>query len=155
MRRALNAGSRGLAQSSGLADPRDVSEKGMSFFAAFRSANGRLTWVFTGNQIDQPTSIDEMSRTNAERVRWGIDSGQLKRSSRGVSRATIDGVPCLLQDIDHASGARLRTWLCFVPEAPRAHFSVNVICEDAATCEQHWVDVNGVLRDMKIVRQTR
>lgn len=155
LRRQMQGGAQRLAESSGLGDPRDVSGKGLSFFAAFSGANGRLTVAFAGNQLAEPTDIDEMDQANRERIRWGIDTGRLRRSSRGVSRVAIDGVPCLLQDIEHASGARLRTWLCFVPEAPKAHFSATIVCDDAPTCARHEADIDGAIRSMKIVRRAR
>ncbi|OGA98183.1 MAG: hypothetical protein A3E25_20895 [Burkholderiales bacterium RIFCSPHIGHO2_12_FULL_69_20] len=70
-----------------------------------------------------------------------------------MSRQPVDGVPCLLQDIDHASGGRLRTYLFLVPEAPKAQISFAIVCDDASACQRHQRDIDTVVESVRIARR--
>ena len=89
----------------------------------------------------------------AEKIRWGIDSGRLRKSSKGVSKLSIDGVPCLLQDIETQAGGRMQTYLFFLPEAPKATFQFAIICDDNATWDANVRDIEAFIKSLKITRR--
>ena len=99
--------------------------------------------------LAEPPDVDEMLGANRERVDWGVSSGQLLRTS-AVSRQQVDGVSCILQDIAHSRGARLRNWLCFPPDKPRTQVSMSVICEAQRDCDQHRAEIATLLRGIRL-----
>lgn len=154
LRRTMMGGARELAEASELADPRDISEKGMSFFSAFQNQNGKLLLVFMGMQSPVVMDRDEMYRTNSERTKWGIDSGRLRKTSKGVSKLSIDGAACLLQDIEIQGGGRMQTYLFFLPEAPKGTFQFAIICDDNASCDANVRDIEAIIKSLKVFRQS-
>lgn len=154
LRRTMMGGVRELAEASKLADPRDISQKGLAFLSAFQTQDGKLLLVFMGMQSPVVMDRDEMYRANSERIRWGIDSGRLRKTSKGVSKLSIDGVPCLLQDMEAQGGGRGQTYLFFIPEAPRATFQFAIICDDLATYDAHAQDMEAIIASLKIIRKS-
>jgi hypothetical protein len=152
LRTNMMGGVKELAEASKLADPRDISEKGMSFLSAFQNQNGQLLLVFMGMPSPTPMNFDEMYRINSERIKWGIDSGRLSNTSKGVSKLSIDGIPCLLQDIE-LKGSRMQTYLFILPEAPKGTFQFAVQCDDKATWDENAPGLEAILRSLKIVRK--
>jgi hypothetical protein len=152
LRRTMMGGVRELAEASKLADPRDISEKGISFLSAFQNQNGKLLIVLMGMQSPVVMDRDEMYRTNSERIKWGIESGRLRKTSKGVSKLSIDGVPCLLQDIETQRGARMQTYLFFLREAPRGTFQFAIICDDDTTCDANARDIEAIIKSLKVIR---
>jgi hypothetical protein len=152
LRRTMMGGARELAEASKSADPRDI-EKGMSFLSAFQNQDGKLLLVLIGMQSPVVMDRDEMYRTNSERIKWGIDSGRLRKTSKGVSKLSIDGVPCLLQEIETPAGARMQTYLFFLPEAPRATFQFAITCDDNATWDRNVRDIEAIIKSLKVIRK--
>jgi hypothetical protein len=152
LQRTMMGGIKELAEASKLADPRDI-EKGVSFLSAFQNPNGKLLLVFMGMPSPTPMDLSEMYRTNSERIRWGIDSGRLRKTSKGVSKLSIDGVPCLLQDIETQTGGRMQTYLFILPEAPKGTFQFGIICDDNATYDTNARDIDAIIKSLKIIRK--
>ena len=154
LRRAMIEGVMELAEASKLVDPRDISEKGISFFSVFQNQNGKLLLVFMGMPSPVVMDRDEMYRTNSERTKWGIDSGRLRKTSKGVSKLSIDGAACLLQDIEIQGGERVQTYLFFLPEAPKGTFQFAIICDDNASCDANVQDIEAIIKSLKVFRQS-
>jgi coenzyme F420-reducing hydrogenase beta subunit len=98
---------------------------------------------------------DEMYKTNQERVRWGVDTGRLKKTSKGVSKLAVDGVPCLLQDIETREGGLLQMYSFFVPEYPRMGYSVQIMCDDTSTYNKHAKDLASIINSITVVRNSQ
>ena len=147
-------GSHELAETSKLADPRDISEKGLSFLSAFENQNRKLLLVFMGMQSPVVMNRDKMYQANKERIKWGIDSGRLRSTSKGISKLSIDGVPCLLQDIESQVGGRMQTYLFFLSEAPKGTFQVAIICDDNVKCDASTRDMEAIIKSLKVVRKS-
>jgi hypothetical protein len=154
LRRTMMGGVRELAEASRLADPRDISAKGLSFLSAFQNQGGKPLLVFIGMQSPVVMDRDDMYKTNSERIKWGIESGRLRSTSKGVSKLRVAGVPCLLQDIEVQEGGRMQTYLFFIPEAPKAAFQFAVICDDLATYHANAQDLEAIVASLKIVRKS-
>jgi len=154
LRTTMMGGVRELTEASKLADPRDISEKGLSFLSAFQNQNGKLLLVLMGMQSPVVMDRDEMYGTNSERIKWGIDSGRLRKTSKGVSKLSLDGTPCLLQDIETQGGGRMQTYLFFLPEAPKGTFQFAIICDDNATCNANARDIEAIIKSLKVIRKS-
>lgn len=150
MRRTMMQGVKELADSSKLADPSDISQKGLAFLSAFQNKDGKLLLVFMGMQSPVIMDRDEMYKTNGDKIKWGIDSGRLAKTSKGVSKLSIDGIPCLLQDIENQNGGRMLTYLFFIPKAPRATFQFGIICDDKATYDSYKQDLEAIIASLKL-----
>jgi hypothetical protein len=154
LRRTMMGGVRELAEASKLADPRDISEKGLSFLSAFQNQDEKLLMVLMGMQSPVVMEREEMYKTNGDRIKWGIDSGRLQKTSKGVSKLSLDGVPCLLQDIESQEGGRMQTYLFFIPEAPKATFQFAIIYDDMATWRASAGDMETFVKSLKIIRKS-
>ncbi len=151
------AGGRELAEDSKSADPNDLSEKTIRFVSGFQlqSASKRILLTFLG--VTSPIIMDreDMYKTNAERVKWGINTGRLRKTSKGVSKLEIDGITCLLQDVETIEGGRLQMYSFFVPEYPKMIYSLQIICDDVATFNRHAKDLSAIVKSIKVVKKTR
>lgn len=148
-RGAVNA-ARELAEASKSADPKDVTAP---VAAGFKLQDGSTRILLILSYQPSPTPVDreEMYRTNHDRVRWGIDTGRLKATSKGVSRTTIDSIPSLLVDIETENGARLQDYSLFVAAHPRGVHQLSFM-SDTATFNRHSNELACILESIKIVQ---
>ncbi len=156
MREVMIGGGRDLAESSNLADPNDINEKAIPFVSGFQLQRGDKRILLTFSGVDSPVVMDreEMFETNTERVQWGIDTGRLKKTSKGVSKLELDGIPCLLQDIETQQGGRMQMYSFFIPEHPKMLYSVQIICDDKETWDAQAEDLSAIIEAIKVVRKT-
>jgi len=154
MRKVMVSGGKELAKASKSADPNEISEKAIPFVTGFqmKSGNTRILLTFAGMVSTEILNRDDMYKLNNDRVRWGIDTGRLRKTSKGGSKLDIDGVPSLLMDIETQSGGRMQSYLFFVPEYPKMTYSMQMICDDLATCEKHAKEFASILQSLKVVR---
>lgn len=155
MKKNMVSGGRELARASKSADPNDISHEAIPFVSGFylQDGNRRILLTFSGVSSPIIMNRDEMYKTNQERVKWGIDTGRLKKTSKGVSKMDIDGIPCLLQDIELRKG-RMQDYLFFVPEYPRMVYGLSIISDDMATYNKHANDLASIVKSIKIVRKS-
>ena len=149
LQQGVQGGARNLAERSGMADPQAAGALGTAFFKAFRTTDNKVTLAFMGQPAMDSSDLSEMLASGRERVNWGIQNGQL-RSTSNVTRNNLGNVPCILQNIEHRSGARLRTWLCFASNAPRTQMTMSIICEDQVACEKHRQDIDNVIATVRV-----
>ena len=156
MKKAMISGGRELARASKSADPNDVSNETIPFVSGFQlqSGNKRILLTFSGVSLPTITNRDEMYKTNQDRVKWGIDTGRLKKTSKGVSKMDIAAIPCLLQDIETREGGRMLAYSFFVPEYPRMAYGLSIISDDMATYNKHANDLASIIKSIKIVRKS-
>jgi hypothetical protein len=147
----MMGGSRELAEASKLVNPRDISDKGVAFLSVFQNQNGKLLLMLIGMQSPVVVDRDEMYRSNVEKIKWGIDSGRLQKASKGVSKLSIDGVPCLLQDIETQVGARMLTYEFFIPGASKGVFSVCIACDDNPTYIANTRDIETIIKSIRVI----
>ena len=152
LHQGIQGGAKNLVERSGLADSQAAGALGTAFFKAFRTTDGKVTLAFMGQPAEGAADLSEMLVSGRERINWGIQNGQLRGGSN-VARQTLGDVPCILQNIEHRNGARLRTWLCFAPAAPRTQMTMSVICEDHAACEKYRQDIDSVIATVRIGQQ--
>lgn len=157
MRKTMVSGGRELAMASKSADPNDFSHEAISFVSGFQLQDGNRRILLTLLGMASPITMnrDEMYKTNQERVKWGIDTGRLKKTSKGVSKLDVDGVPCLLQDIETNEGALMRMYSFFVPEYPRMTYALQIICDDIPTYTKHANELAPIIKSIKIIRKTQ
>ncbi|MEW5911786.1 MAG: hypothetical protein AB1814_04475 [Thermodesulfobacteriota bacterium] len=148
---------RELAEASQTADPKEISEKSIPFLSGFQRASKgqRILLVLSGMTSGQRLNRDEMLKTNQERVQWGIKTGRLKPSSRGVSKLTIDGVPCLLQDVETKLGGRMKMYSFFLPQRPKMAYGLVLVSEDKAAFDRHAKEIQAIVKSIKVARQKR
>ena len=155
MKKTMIEGGRELAEASKSADPNDISEKTIPFVSGFQfqTDNRRILLVFAG--VSSPIIMDRdvMYKTNDERVKWGIDTGRLKKTSKGVSKLDINDVPCLLQDIETTEGGRMMMYSFFVSEHPKMMYSVQIICDDPNIYDKCANDIASIIKSLKVVRE--
>lgn len=149
------SGGRDLARASKSGDPNDLSHEAITFVSGFQLQDGnrRLLLILSGLSSPIITNRDDMYKTNQERVKWGIDTGRLKKTSKGVSKIEVDGIPCLLQDIELREGC-LQDYSFFVPEYPRMVYGLSIISDDMATYNKHANDLASIIKSIKIVRKS-
>ena len=157
MKKVMVGGGRELADASKSADPNDFSEKSIPFVSGFQLqiSKKRILLVFSGVSSPIIMNRDDMYKTNDERVKWGIDTGRLKRTSKGVSKLDIDGVPCLLQDIETKEGGRMQMYSFFVPEHPKMTYSVQIISDDIPMYDKYANDLASIIRSIRVIRKTQ
>lgn len=157
MRKVMVGGGRELAEASKSADPNDISEKSIPFVSGFQlqTAGKRILLTFSGMTSPIIMDREDMYKTNTERVKWGIDTGRLKKTSKGVSKLEIDGILCLLQDIETKEGGRMQMYSFFVPAYPKMIYSVQIISDDIATWNKHANDFSTIFKSIKVVQKTR
>jgi hypothetical protein len=157
MKNTMVSGGRELARASKSADPNDISHEAIPFVSGFQLKDGSQRILLTFSGVSSPIIMnrDDMYKTNQERVKWGIDTGRLKTTSNGVSKLDIDGIPCLLQDIETKEGGRLQMYSFFIPEYPRMVYSVQIICDDMSTYNKHANDLASIIKSIKIVRKSQ
>ena len=155
MKKNMVSGGRELAVASKSADPNDISHEAIPFVSGFQLQDGNRRILLTFSGVSSPIIMnrDEMYKTNQERVKWGIDTGRLKKTSKGVSKMDIDGTPCLLQDIELREG-RMQDYSFFVPEYPRMVHGLSIISDDMATYNKHANDLASIIKSIKIVRKS-
>ncbi len=155
MKGIMLTGGRELAEASKLADSKAISEETFPFLSGFqlRAGDKRILLVFAGFSSPEILDREEMCKTNAERVQWGIDSGRLKKNSKGVSKLDIDGIPCLLQDIVVIQGGRMQMYLFFVPEYPKMSYCVQLIADDSDIWDKYSGDISSMISSMKVARK--
>jgi hypothetical protein len=155
MKRTMIAGGRELARASRSADPNDFSHEAITFVSGFQLQDGNRRVLLTLVGLASPAIMnrEEMYKTNQERVKWGIDTGRLKKTSKGVSKLDIDGVPCLLQDIETKEGGLMQMYSFFVPEYPRISYGVQIICDHMPTYTKHANELGFIIKSIKIVRK--
>jgi len=146
-------GGQELARVSKTADPNEINEQQFCFFSVFHNPTGKLLVVLTGYHNSVIMDRDEMYKINAQRIAWGIKSGRLSSSSKGVSKLIIDNIPCLLMDIEAIGGARMLTYLFFVPEYPKHSFVIDIICENSSCYEENKNVIATIVNSIKIIRK--
>lgn len=157
MTQTMITGGQELAIASKSADPNDINQSTIPFVSGFLLQDGskRILMPLSGVTSPIAMDIDDMYKTNSERVKWGIDTGRLKNTSKGVSKLTIDGVPCLLMDIETDSGGRLQMYSFFLSEYPKMTYSLQFICDDIVICNKHDAELSSIVKAMKVVRETK
>ena len=155
MRKVMIEGGKELAEASKSADPNDLNEKAIPFVSGFQLQvdNKRILLIFAGVSSPVIMDRDEMYKTNDERVKWGIDTGRLKKTSKGVSKLDINDVPCLLQDIETKEGGRMMMYSFFVSEHPKMTYSVQFICDDPNMYDKYANDIASIIKSLKVVRK--
>ncbi len=145
---------RELARASKSADPEDLSDEAIPFVSGFQlqDADRRILLFFSGVSSPVVANRDEMYKTNQERIKWGIDTGRLRNTSKGVSKMDIGGIPCLLQDVEQAQG-RMQLYSFFLPEYPRMVYGLAIISDDMATYNKHADDLASIVKSIKIDRK--
>lgn len=94
-----------------------------------------------------------MFKTNTDRTKWGIETKRLKSNSR-VIKLDIDGIPCLLQDIEITAGGRMQMYSFFVQAHPKMMYSVQFICDDVVIWNKHSDEISKIVKSIKVVRKT-
>jgi hypothetical protein len=155
MRRIMIGGGQELAKASQSANPDDINAQSFPFLSGFQlqSGNTRALLVLMGTKAPEKMDRDEMFKTNSERVQWGIDSGRLRKTTKGVSKLDIDSVPGLLQDIETEGGGRAQIFTLFVPEYPDMTYGIQMSCDDTATFEKHADEFAAIIKSIKITRK--
>jgi hypothetical protein len=125
LKKQMLAGSRSLANESGLGDPDAVS---VDFFSAFSTQGESVLIILQGYKSDVVMDYDNMYETNKNKIRWGIDNGKLSRNSKGISKTKIDDIPTLLMDIEFPGGLRQLTYIFYPPTLQENSFSVGIMC---------------------------
>lgn len=136
-------GGQELAEASKSADPKVLDKISLSFFSAYDTSQGKVSIFFAGIQTPVVMNRDEMYKTNAERIEWGINSGRLSKNSKGVTKLTIDHVPSLFMDIETIGGGRLLTYLFFVSENPKYSFQIGIVCNKG-----HYGKNEGIIKSI-------
>ncbi|RJX29934.1 MAG: hypothetical protein C4525_13740 [Desulfarculus sp.] len=156
-KKTMVSGGRELAEASQSADPNQFSEKSIPFLAGFMrpAGNKPIRLVFSGMTSPVKLNRQEMYKTNQERVQWGIKTGRLKAASKGMSKLKIDGVPCLLQDVETRLGQRMKVYYFFVPQRPKMAYGMVFLCDAAATFDRYAGEVSAIVKSIKVVRKKR
>lgn len=156
MKRTMVSGGRELARASKSADPKDISHESIPFVSGFQLQDGnkRILLSLSGVSSSVIMNRDEMYKTNQERVKWGTDTGRLQKTSKGVSKLDIDGIPCLLVDIDIREG-RMQDYSFFVPGYPRMVYGLSILCDDMATCNKNASALVAIVKSIRIDRKAQ
>lgn len=157
MKKTMITGGRELATASKSADPNDINQASIPFVSGFQLQDGSKRILMPLSGVTSPIAMDieDMYKTNSERTKWGIDTGRLKKTSKGVSKLTIDGVPCLLMDIETDSGGRMQMYSLFLSEYPKMTYSFQFICDDIAICNKHGAELSSIVKSIKVVRKAK
>lgn len=153
MKNNMVTGGRELSRASKSGNPNDLSHEAIPFMSGFQLQDGnrRILLIFFGLSSPVDMNRDEMYKTNQERVKWGIDTGRLKKTSKGVSKMDVDGIPCLLQDIELREG-RMQDYSFFVPEYPRMVYGLSIISDDMTIYNKHANDLASIIKSINILR---
>lgn len=157
MRKTMITGGKELATASRSADPNDMNQATIPFVSGFQLQDGSKRILLPLLGVASPIVMDreEMFKTNSERVKWGTDTGRLKKTSKGVSRLTIDGVPCLLMDIETDAGGRMQMYSFFLADYPKMTYSLQVICDDVGICNKHDAELTSIVKSIKVLRKAK
>jgi len=151
LKRTMLGGARELATASKTADPKEISEKWLSFLSAFQNPSRKLLVILMAAGPETvPMDREEMYKTNTQRITWGKESKRLSKNSKGVSRLMIDNIPCLLMDIETIGGARMLTYSFFLSKYPKHSFQVAISCDDRTCYEKNENDIATIVKSIKI-----
>lgn len=153
MKKSMISGGQELARASKSANPNDISDQAIPFVSGFHLQDGsrRLLLILFGISSSVVANREELYKANQDRAKWGIDTGRLKNTSKGVSKLDIDGIPCLLQDIETGEG-RMQQYSFFIPEYPRMVYQLSIIADDLTTYNKHLDDIAAIINSLKIIR---
>lgn len=103
-----------LAEKSKTAGAEQFTEQNFTMFAAYATVTEDLLIIMYQEQLPVTKDREVMLELNTQRINWGIASGYLSPTSKGVTKLNIDGIPSLLMDVVLPTGERLQTYMFFI-----------------------------------------
>jgi hypothetical protein len=120
------------------------------FFANFRrSLAGDLFIDLKGMQMPQPRDLDQIYNNLVRMLQRKMESGAYLKTSKGISRVTIDGVPCLKEDRETARGRRVITYGFALPEDRSKLFMMDFFGPSDAF-KANETEVEEIIKSLKI-----
>jgi len=150
MKRQTIQGARELAEKSKLDNPKAFNQSSLSFFSAYQTQNEELKIIFMGNQAVM--NYDEMYEYNVRKIKWGINSGELSKNSKGVSKLIIDNTPCLLMDMEFPDETRLLSYYFFSPKYSDHIFLIGLTVEKGQFGKNDYI-IKSFVNSIKIALQ--
>ena len=124
----------------------------LSFFRFFAKLTTEGLFIFVLEyQRSGPVDLNMIYGSYVKKFKQDCESGALAKTSRGVSKVTLDGLPSILIDRETAKGSRIIYYYFALPEYPSKFFSFGISAR-IDTFNAHETELGEIIKSLKIKR---